>query len=125
MEIGVVSSQIALHAWLPEPELNFHATRSSDRSHHPLQGLLRFGPYSSGLIPEPIRIATLAPHGESERLYQFIRELKNSYTPRERRKYLPDWPGFHGVFDVRIVPASKNCRLELPRQIDTDFHNNL
>ena len=59
-----MSSQIAPHLWLPELKLSFHPDRASDRELHPLRGLLRFGPYSKGLIPDPIRVATIAPHGE-------------------------------------------------------------
>ena len=34
-----MSSQIAPHVWLPEPQLSFHPDRSSDRDVHPLRGL--------------------------------------------------------------------------------------
>ena len=54
-------AEIAPHVWLPEPKLAFHPDRTSDREIHPLRGLLRFGPYSSGLVPDPIRVATIAP----------------------------------------------------------------
>lgn len=121
MEGSVVNSRIASHRRFSEPELSFHATRSSDCSHHPLRGLLRFGPYSSGLIPEPIRIATLAPSGESSHLYKFIKSLKNEHRPKERKDYLPDWPGFHSVFGVHIEAAPRSCRLELSQKTDVDF----
>ena len=65
-----MSSEIAPHLWLPEPNLAFHPDRTSDREVHPLRGLLRFGPHSAGLVPDPIRVATLAPAGESHRLLQ-------------------------------------------------------
>lgn len=68
-----MNSEIANHMCLPEPKLAFHPDRSSDREIHPLRGLLRFGPYSAGLVPDPIRVATLAPAGESHRLYEFIK----------------------------------------------------
>ncbi|MGC2202436.1 MAG: hypothetical protein WA633_20150, partial [Stellaceae bacterium] len=60
-----MTSEIAPHIWLPEPRLAFHPERTSDRDIHPLRGLLRFGPYSSGLVPDPIRVATISPAGES------------------------------------------------------------
>ena len=117
-----MNSQISPHTLLSEPELSFHATHPSDSSRHPLRGLLRFGPYSSGLILDPIRIATLSPFGESKRLYKFIRGLKGEYTPKERRDYLPRWPGFHRVFGVRVEPAPKICRLEVSGRTDADIH---
>lgn len=116
-----MNKEIIPHTWLSEPQLSFHATRPSNCCYHPLQGLLRFGPYSSGLVPNPIRIATLAPSGESSHLYKFIRGLKSEYRPKERRDYLPDWPGFHSVFGVHIEAAPKSCRLELSHQTDVDF----
>ena len=48
-----MSSEIYPHTWLPEPKLAFHPDRSSDWEIHPLRGLLRFGPYSSGFVPDP------------------------------------------------------------------------
>jgi hypothetical protein len=56
-----MSTQIAPHVWLPEPQLSFHADRSSDREVHPLRGLLAYGPHSKGLVPDPVRVATLSP----------------------------------------------------------------
>ena len=118
-----MKSRLKSHMQLSEPKLSFHATRLSDCLHHPLRGLQRFGPYSSGFIPEPIRIATLAPFGESRYLYEFIKELKKKYRPTERKDYLPDWPGFHGVFGVHIEPAPRSCRLELSHKTEVNFRN--
>ncbi len=118
-----MNSQIAPHIWLPEPELSFHPTRSEDRSRHPLRGLLKFGPYSAGWIPDPIRVATLAPADEGQRLYNFMKDLKLRQEPKERRDYLPEWPGFHSVFGVHVQAASRNCRIELPEEIDADLDN--
>jgi hypothetical protein len=92
-----MTAELASHIWLPEPMLSFHRDRTSDRDTHPLRGLARFGAYSSGLVPDPIRIATLAPGGESSRLYGFMKELKASAEPTERKDYLPGWPGFNSV----------------------------
>lgn len=61
-----MTSQVASHLTLPEPSLAFHPERVSDRNVHPLEGLRRFGPYSSGMVPDPIRVATIAPAGESK-----------------------------------------------------------
>jgi hypothetical protein len=116
-----MSSEIAPHVQLPEPMLAFHPDRVSDREIHPLRGLLRFGPYSKGLVPDPIRVATIAPARESERLYTFISELKSAATPRERLDYLPKWPGFHSVFGLHMRGAGRGCHVELDAAIEEEF----
>lgn len=106
------------HVWFPEPLLAFHPERISDRHIHPLRGLIQFGPYSSGMLPDPIRVATIAPHGDSQRLYDFMRQLHSPAKPNERRDYLPQWPGFHSVFGIRMVAAGGQCHLELDSDVD-------
>lgn len=116
-----MTSEVAAHIWLPEPMLAFHPERTSDREIHPLRGLLRFGPYSAGLVPDPIRVATIAPCGESERLFGFVRALNASSKPTERREYLPVWPGFHGVFGLHMRGAGHGCHVELDAQLESDM----
>ncbi len=116
-----MTSQIATHVCLPEPKLAFHPERTSDCEVHPLRGLLKFGPYSAGLVPDPIRVATLAPAGESDHLYEFLRELNSSYKPKERADYLPEWPGFQRVFGLHMRAASDACRLELDKSVEAEF----
>lgn len=116
-----MSSEIAPHVWLPEPKLSFHPDRASDCEVHPLRGLLRFGPHSGGLVPDPIRVATLAPAGESRRLYNFMKELNSVYKPTERTDYLPEWPGFHGAFGLHMRGAGGDCHVELDPQLEPDF----
>lgn len=69
MEGRRLSSEISSHLWYPEPKLAFHPERVTDRDIHPLQGLLRFGPYSSGIVPDPIRVATITPAEEPQTLW--------------------------------------------------------
>lgn len=116
-----MSTEISPHVRLPEPFLAFHPDRQADRHIHPLRGLLRYGPYSGGLMPDPIRVATLAPAGESDLLYAFLRELNSTYQPAERKEYLPEWPGFQAVFGVRMRGAGGACHHELDGGLDTDF----
>ena len=118
-----MSSKIASHISLPEPRLTFHPDRTSDYAIHPLHGLLRFGPHSAGLVPDPIRVATLAPAGESDRLYTFMKRLNSTYTPKERRDYLPEWPGFRPVFGLHVRAAVDRCRVELDPELETAFSN--
>ncbi len=116
-----MKSQITPHFWVPEPRLAFHPNRATDTELHPLKGLLRFGPYSAGLVPDPIRIATIAPDGEGRNLYAFMRELNHTAEVTERKDYLQKWPGFSQVFSVRMSAAAKDCHLELGRDLDREF----
>lgn len=117
-----MTTDIGPHILLPEPMLSFHPDRESDREIHPLRGLLRFGPYSAALVPDPIRVATISPAGENQRLYQFMRELGSKYKPNERRDYLPEWPGFHGVFGVHMR-AADGVHLELDTDLEEELRN--
>jgi hypothetical protein len=88
---------------------------------HPLRGLLRYGPYSAGLVPNPIRVATIAPAGDGEKLYDFMRQLNSTFEPTERKDYLSKWPGFNAVFGVHMRGAASGCHIELDAQVDRDF----
>ena len=112
---------MAPHIWFPEPQLAFHTDRQSDRDIHPLRGLHKFGPYSAGLVPDPIRVATLSPAGESRRLYTFLRNLHKTYQPKERTDYVPRWTGFRTVFGINISAASSGCHRELDSSLDDNF----
>lgn len=113
------------HYRLAEPGLIFHPDRAQDRSSHPLRGLREFGPYSRSLINpvlDPIRIATLAPHGQGGRLRSFIKELAAAHKPRERKTYLPVWPGFSEVFGLRAIAAdTQTAHVELPKGLDNEL----
>jgi hypothetical protein len=114
--------QLPGHARLPEPQLAFHPEREQDRGPHPLNGLLEFGPYSRSLVNpvlDPIRVATIAPAGEGNRLTSFINELEQAHAPKERKNYLPEWPGFSKVFGLRMVRADAPfAHIELPADLD-------
>ena len=113
--------QIAPHIWFPEPKLAFHPERNKDVDLHPLRGLLRFGPYSSGLVPDPIRVATIAPANEGHRLYEFMKELNSEIDPTERRDYLPKWPGFSRTFNLHMRGAAKGCHIELDERLGSEM----
>lgn len=113
--------EIAPHVWFPEPKLLFRANGSSISEAHPLRGLLRHGPFSRGLVPDPIRIATIAPSGEAGRLESLIGELDSTHNPLERKDYLPAWPGFNNVFRLRLSLAGGNCDVELDRSLENEL----
>ena len=120
-----MTTEISPHVLLSEPQLAFSPTDSSSWEIHPLRGLLKYGPFSDDLISSPIRVATLAPHGESNHLFDFMRRLHKAYGPRERRDYLPEWPGFQEVFGVRVEAARTECRIELDREFEAEFRDSL
>ena len=112
--------KLANHTWLPEPMLAFSAEGTSRQARHPLQGLCDNGPYSAGLVPDPIRIATISPTRESETLYEFMKRLRRRWKPRERRDYLPEWPGFREVFGLDMQAAGSSCQIRLEDRVDAD-----
>lgn len=112
------------HGRLSEPELLFHPERQGDRSTHPLEGLLKYGPYSRALlntVVDPIRVAFITPSGEGKRLEQLISEAARAHRPKERAAYLRDFSGFSKVFGVRVVPAGSIARIELPPELDASI----
>ena len=112
--------QLANHAWQAEPRLTFSAEGTSRQARHPLKGLCDNGPYSAGLVPDPIRIATISPGRESEALYGFMKRLRRKWQPRERQDYLPEWPGFREVFGLEMQAAGSSCHIELDDHVDAD-----
>ncbi len=112
------------HGWIPEPDLAFHPERVEDRSGHPLEGLISFGPYSQSLVARilgPIRVGVLAPAGGLAAVERLLRELEGQHNPRERRNYLPAFPGFSKVFRVRAVSAERAARIEMPVSFEDEL----
>jgi len=72
-------------------------------------------------VPDPIRVATLAPAGEGRLLYAFMTELNLTFKPTERKDYLPEWPGFHGVFGMHMRGAGSGCHVELDGQLEDEL----
>ena len=116
-----MSSQLSPHSWFPEPKLIFHPDRTSDVEIHPLRGLLHYGPYSAGLVLDPIRVATIAPVGETDHLYTFMKRINSTHEPKERTDYLPAWPGFQGVFGLHLRGAGDPCHIELDQDLENMF----
>jgi hypothetical protein len=118
--------RLPVYRVISEPYLLFHPIRAADRHVHPLLGLLQFGPYGSAVptaMPNPIRVAVIAPKGELEKVGALISELSQEQVPRERPAYLPAYPGMQKVFGLRAVVASRECVTELPEQLDEHVKN--
>ena len=118
-----MTSEIAPHLWFPEPKLSFHPARKDDIDTHPLKGLLRFGPYSSGWSPIPSVSPRSRPSATGARLYNFMKELNSEYEPSERKDYLPKWPGFRRAFNLDMRGAAKSCHVELDDRLEAEMRD--
>ncbi len=108
-----------------EPRLAFHPERREDSHLHPLRGLIQFGPYSRSLVNtvlDPIRVAVIAPQGWMRGVDRFLAEFEQRHKPRERKQYLPEFPGFSSIFGLRIVSDPSTGRIELPKETDSELH---
>jgi len=114
-------SVLPVHGRLSDPELLFHPEREADKDRHPLNGLLRFGPFSRSIISavlDPIRVCVVAPSGDAGQVKGLVRELERQHRPRERLSYLVDFPGFARVFGVAAVLAEDGANIEIPSTVD-------
>ncbi len=104
------------HVVLHEQSLRFGSTDPKAVDLHPLKGLLQFGPFTRdklAAIVDPIRVAIITPNGEVKRVENLLQELQKPQRPRERRNYLPDYPGFSKVFHVQMGTAVRQATIEL------------
>lgn len=109
------------HYVLNEPQLLFSCTDSKARHVHPLIGLSQFGPFSSSQIsnvPNPIRVAIIAPYGKTDSLKRFLNEMNSSHSPKERKQYLVEYQGFSKIFKTGLVCANESACIEFPQNLD-------
>lgn len=116
----------ALHGYweLPEPHLSFDATDRSQVALNPLVGLSTFGPFTSRLFSAAspsIRIALLAPPDDLPRLRKQLNELVVAHEAKERRPYLPNWPGFDTIFKAKLMPADGSAQISLSPNLDAEL----
>lgn len=112
------------HFVLNEPQLSFSCINDKARHIHPLIGLSQYGPFSSSqisVVPDPIKVALIAPNGRSKELKNFINELNSSHTPRERKQYLIEYPGFSKIFKTSLVCANDSACIELAKDLDKEI----
>jgi len=112
------------HVALPEPKLRFGSNNPQDIDIHPMEGLIRFGPYSLGKlspVPNPIRVGMIVPAELEDSLVRQMRELEQVHQPRERKQYLPPFPGFEKVFGVRIARGGAASRIVLSQDLDREI----
>ena len=104
-------SELSAYKMIPEPELLFNDNK---RDIHPLQGLIKHGPYSLKMgFPNQIRTAYLTPINRSEKLNYLLSELNSSHAPKEALNYYPKYTGFNSVFRIPLIAATQNLIFEL------------
>lgn len=109
------------HVVIDEPALRFGFSSARDVDIHPMEGLIRFGPYSQGklsAVSSPIRIGMIVPADLEESLVEQMRELDQTHSPRERKSYLPAYPGFEKIFGVRLTRGGPASRILLSDDLD-------
>jgi hypothetical protein len=108
------------HRWLGEPALRFNPKRPEERHANPLEGLCQFGPYSRNILTplvDPLRVAVIAPSGESKRPLDLLAELTRPVRATEGWPYRPNYPGFRAAFWVNAVPGPV---IELSAAVDEE-----
>ncbi len=124
MSVAAKPFRLPGHIVLPEPQLRFGSNDERDIDIHPMEGLIRFGPYSHGKlspVANPIRIGMIIPSDLEEALVRQMRELDQAHQPRERKAYLPPFPGFEKVFGVRFARGSSASRILLSPDLDREI----
>jgi hypothetical protein len=125
MKATVQNLKLPSFDFVKEPTLLFHPDRMEDVDPHPLQGLVRFGPYSRAMplsAPDPIRAAVICPDESFRAVAKLFTEFHRSHRPRERAKYLPDFSGFSKIFGVgfNAPPSERDDRVVLLRKEELD-----
>jgi hypothetical protein len=96
------------HSVLPEPTLLFDGLQTDK---HPLRGLSKYGPYSTGLgFPNQVRLAYFAPAEFMEKLDGIVSELNGSATPKEAINYYVRYGGFRDIFRVPLVKPPEKLK---------------
>lgn len=116
-----MNNRFTPHIYFPEPLLSFDPENPHATDTHPLRGLIKHGPYSSGFALDSIRVATIAPAADAPKLYLFMKELRCSSLPTERKDYLPAWPGFTKVFGSNMDAAVSKCHITLDHEFEKDL----
>ena len=67
------TAEIAPPSGFPSRSCPFHPARRHGYRHPSSERPAAVWPYSSGLVPDPIRVATIAPCRRGRELYEFMR----------------------------------------------------
>jgi hypothetical protein len=99
-----------------EPQLIFAGGK---KDIHPLRGLINHGPFSQSLgYLEKINIATISPHGLSQRINNLVSELnRETDIPKIAPEYYPIYPGFNKLMGTQLV-QNTDWNIELSSDAD-------
>lgn len=108
-------SNLSSHKRIVEPRLIFAGGK---RDIHPLRGLVNYGPFSKsfGYLDE-IKLATIAPHGQSQRIVKLVSELNAVAKPKNAPDYYPEYPGFEKLMGAQLS-LENNWNIELTSDAD-------
>lgn len=109
------------HTRLAEPSLAFDPADPAQQHVNPLAGLAEFGLYSAAAweaAGQRVRVAILAPQDAIDPIRGLLSSLRDPADPRERRDYLPPYPGFKNAFRTGLVPADDKARQPLSADLD-------
>lgn len=123
-----VSAKFPPYRVLAEPSLSFGDGRQDARHVHPLRGLLAYGPYSKSAFTtfrDQVRIATICPEDTQKHVFAFLKSLQEKHDPKERKNYLPTFPGFEKLFGVPIHGASGEAHITLAADTVTDAEGHM
>lgn len=97
---------------ISEPQLLFGENNTDI---HPLRGLINHGPYGKryGYLTE-VKIATIAPNNQSQKLLGLISELRQIHDPVDAKEYYPTYPGFEATFGIPLISPTEEIKIELP-----------
>lgn len=123
-----VSTKLPPYRVLAEPLLAFGDGRPQARHLHPLRGLLEFGPFSKSAFStfrSQVRVATITPQDTQNKVFDFLKSLQQKHEPRERKNYLPPFPGFESVFGVPVHGAGRDAHITLPSDTITNTQGDM
>lgn len=104
-------SELSQYLIINEPNLLFG---NSGKAIHPLDGLIKYGPYSLDLgFPKKVRLASLMPYRHSDKLDKLYTELDNIRSPIGAPEYYPDYPGFHALMRIPIEVPTTDLKFTL------------
>lgn len=121
MTSEVMAYNLPQHRRLGEPDLRFGSSETAAIDPHPLRGLLDYGPFGKQRLasaPNPISIALIGQRAMIGRLRALLIEMDAKHQPKERRNYLPEYPGFARVFEISLAYAGDNVSITIPDSVD-------
>jgi len=105
-------SKLSAHKKVEEPQLLF---ANNQKDIHPLRGLIQYGPYSKKYdYLSSIRLATICPSGQTNKLLSLIQELNKNHIPKDTPDYYPEYPGFEKLFGFKVLGPTDEIKRELP-----------